>query len=138
MIVTRSELIRVGRTYIGTPFLHQGRVKGEGIDCVGFLICLFKEVGIIQSDWDFTRYNYFNDGEKIHEYILNWGDEISINLIKPGDVVRLKMYENAQHAGLISDYGLIHVLKKTCEHSINDKWQKRICQAYRIRNVIDG
>lgn len=33
-----SDLIAAARTWIGTPYRHQHRVKGHGCDCVGLII----------------------------------------------------------------------------------------------------
>jgi cell wall-associated NlpC family hydrolase len=40
-----SLLIAAARTYIGIPWLHQGRNR-QGVDCVGLLICAMADIGI--------------------------------------------------------------------------------------------
>ena len=33
----RDDIVAAAREYLDTPFVHQGRVKGVGIDCAGDL-----------------------------------------------------------------------------------------------------
>jgi hypothetical protein len=46
--------IRVARTLIGTPYLHQARLLGVGIDCIGVPILVAKELGL--GDFDVADY----------------------------------------------------------------------------------
>lgn len=46
----RAAIIAVSRTWIGTPFVHQGRVKGLGCDCVGIPLCVAEELGANDKD----------------------------------------------------------------------------------------
>jgi hypothetical protein len=48
--VTRADVIAAGREWIGTPFVHQGRVKGVGVDCVGLAIGIAEDLGILTHD----------------------------------------------------------------------------------------
>lgn len=44
----RSDLITVAaRTWIGTPYRHQHRLKGHGCDCVGLIIGVGLETGLL-------------------------------------------------------------------------------------------
>ncbi len=41
----REDFVRVARSYIGTPFHHQGRLPGVGLDCAGVIVCALAECG---------------------------------------------------------------------------------------------
>ncbi len=41
-----SDIIRTARSYIGTPFHHHGRLKNIGVDCLGLLIGVAKELNL--------------------------------------------------------------------------------------------
>lgn len=56
----KEQIIAKAREFIGTPYLHQGRVKGAGIDCCGLVIQVAKELGL--SDYDLTGYSRYADG----------------------------------------------------------------------------
>ena len=47
-MATVDEFIAKLREYIGTPFVHQGRVKGRhgGVDCTGLVVCAAEELDI--------------------------------------------------------------------------------------------
>jgi len=49
-MITRAQVVEVARTWLGTPFHHQGRVKGVGIDCVGLTIGIAQELGIVSDE----------------------------------------------------------------------------------------
>ncbi len=38
MSTSGSDVVRTARTWLGTPYHHQGRLKGVGVDCAGLLI----------------------------------------------------------------------------------------------------
>lgn len=38
------DIIPLARAWIGTPYLHQGRLRGVGCDCAGLLRGLWREV----------------------------------------------------------------------------------------------
>lgn len=59
----RDEVIAEAITWLGTPYHHQGTVKGAGVDCGQLLIEVFHAVGLVDkhdagyypSDWHFHR-----------------------------------------------------------------------------------
>lgn len=44
-------LFEVASNYIDTPFVHQGRVPGSGLDCVGVYVCAAHAVGLKLHDF---------------------------------------------------------------------------------------
>ena len=54
--IGREEIVAEARKWIGTPFRHQGRIRGRGVDCVGLPLCVMRDLGI--ADWteDFRVY----------------------------------------------------------------------------------
>ncbi len=53
--LTRCNAIESARTWVGTPFRHQGRGK-SGIDCVGLVINVGKDIGAVPSEYDNKNY----------------------------------------------------------------------------------
>ena len=45
-MTTRAEIIAKAREYLGTPFFHQGRLKGRRMDCVGIALCVAEDLGM--------------------------------------------------------------------------------------------
>lgn len=40
------EILGAARSMLGTPFHHQGRLPGVGLDCAGLIVCAFRAVGV--------------------------------------------------------------------------------------------
>lgn len=50
-LVPTHEALEVAiRSWVGTPYHHQARLKGVGVDCIGTLICPANEVGFNIED----------------------------------------------------------------------------------------
>ncbi|MBI1756209.1 MAG: C40 family peptidase [Fimbriimonas ginsengisoli] len=45
-----SDVIAIARSFLGTPFVLDGRVKGQGIDCGGLIVGVFREAGLACPD----------------------------------------------------------------------------------------
>ena len=41
---TRDEVVRMGMEWIGTPYMHRAAVKGKGVDCLGLIRGILKEI----------------------------------------------------------------------------------------------
>ena len=39
-------IVTQARTWIGTPFHHQARLKGKGCDCLGLIVGVVDELGL--------------------------------------------------------------------------------------------
>src|SRR5262245_43046163 len=52
---TAEEVVRVAKSYVGVPFLHQGRSR-LGTDCVGLPILVLQELGCLPKDFEITDY----------------------------------------------------------------------------------
>jgi cell wall-associated NlpC family hydrolase len=48
--------------YEGTPFHHQGRAPGIGLDCPAPMICAARHFGIVPPTWDISAYPGDPDG----------------------------------------------------------------------------
>ncbi|MGB0749047.1 MAG: C40 family peptidase [Magnetospiraceae bacterium] len=46
----RQQIVALARDWIGTPFQHQGRLKGVGVDCAGLVIGVTRELGLAPED----------------------------------------------------------------------------------------
>lgn len=46
-MTTRQEIVDEARTWLDTPYRHQGRVKGVGVDCGGYLECIVEHFDLL-------------------------------------------------------------------------------------------
>ena len=44
--IARKRIVEVAKTWLKTPYQHQGRRKGRGIDCIGLVWGIGAELGV--------------------------------------------------------------------------------------------
>jgi hypothetical protein len=52
-----------------TPFHHQARLEGVGVDCVGLVISVAREMGAVPADWDVGGYGRVPDGKRLVHHL---------------------------------------------------------------------
>jgi cell wall-associated NlpC family hydrolase len=149
-----TPLIAKGREFVRTPYLHQGRVKGRGIDCIGLVLMSCQELGMHDVagapiagtghelealDPRYRIYPEFPADEFIHQEFKRRAIEKPIEKLAAGDLVTLRILRLASHCGIVSDLqgrlGLIHCYRtvgKVTEHVLDGKWQKRIAGVFSL------
>jgi len=129
-----TDIITAARGWLGTPFHHQGRLKGVGCDCIGLVLGVSKELGI--SDYDYTAYG------RIPNPII-FGRELRANFDlanrpDPGSVLWFSFNVAPQHVGIVTDTGLIHafaVAGRVVETGLDPQWLARCRGIFRYRGV---
>lgn len=153
MIITSEDIITQARSWLGTRFHHQGRLKkttntAGGVDCIGLVIGVIAELGLYDAEgqkplshYDRTDYSMLPDGKRLKAAIEEHFDSIPITNIAPADMLLFRFQDNPQHVGFVSDYvqgglGLIHCharSKKVVEHGLTDVWRNMTVAAYRFK-----
>lgn len=104
-MVTRSTFVERVRSYIGTPFAHQGRLPGVGLDCPGPLICACRELGLKPPAFDVTGYPRVPDGLSLKAVCEEHMQPVPLADLQPADVVLVAWQHGApQHLGIVADY----------------------------------
>lgn len=151
---TRAQIVQAARGWLGTRFVHQGRLKKTaqhqgGCDCLGLLVGVAKELRAMTiragrptylAECDCADYGRIPDGAQLKEALNDLLETIPLTALAPGDVILLAMDGNPQHLAMISDYpggtlGMIHAFlpaRKVVEHRLDDVWRKRIIASYRL------
>jgi cell wall-associated NlpC family hydrolase len=60
--MTRDQVISEARSWIGTPWRHQGRSRKRGVDCIGLLVVVARSFGLNVED----RTDYARDPTALH------------------------------------------------------------------------
>lgn len=140
-MTTRADIVATARSYIGTPYSHQGRMRGIGLDCGGLILQVGKELQLL--DWN-THPNYGRkpNGNEMaamcgaHLDIRAWDDRSA------GNIGLFAFLGEPQHLGIFTgDGGLIHVYmqaRRCVEHRLDDEWESRLRLVYSYRGVSDG
>lgn len=103
MTVMRSDVVRAARSYIGTPFHHQGRSR-VGMDCAGLVICVARDLGIVPKDFDVPAYPRRADGSTMIALCVENMESIALDDMLPGDVIVVAVRRDPQHMGFVGDY----------------------------------
>jgi cell wall-associated NlpC family hydrolase len=146
--VTREEIIRAARSLLGTPFLHQGKLKETGFDCRGYLIAILHEFGIEPRHQHRDDYPRHPDPKEFRAALESELDLVPVADLKRADVVLLRELnqtdEEATHCGVIDEgpYGrlLLHTTwrhERCVEEPYRDAYQRLTVAAFRFPGVID-
>lgn len=102
---TRTDVVAAARTWLGTPFHHQARLQGVGVDCVGLVICVARTLGLIAPDFDVAAYPRQPDGTSLMHLVNLHMRALPIDEeMQPGDVVVVRFDRDPQHLGILGDY----------------------------------
>lgn len=114
---TRRLILAEARSWLGTPYHHQGFVKGAGVDCAFFLSKVYHAAGLIPDidprpyppDWFFHQ-----DAERYMGWVQRYAHPVSAP--KPGDVALYKFGRCASHGAIVIEWPtIIHaVLNEGC------------------------
>lgn len=133
----RHEILEVARGCLGTPFRHQGRVPGRGLDCVGLLIVIARRLEMPVLDrLDYDRRPAHSQLEK--QLILSGLSPVEGHM-GPGDVALFKIERAPQHVAVLGEKDtMIHAYmqaRRVVEHRLDALWQDRFVRAYRFPGV---
>jgi NlpC/P60 family putative phage cell wall peptidase len=103
-MTTRTDIVAAARTWAETPFHHQARLKGVGCDCIGLVIGVARELGLVMPEFDIAGYPRVPDGTTLMATARLHMAEISREAMQPGDVVVVSFDRDPQHFGILGDY----------------------------------
>jgi cell wall-associated NlpC family hydrolase len=99
-----------------TPYVPHAQLKGLGCDCATFILCVYRQVGLIP---EIDPGNYAIDAHlhtETTEYadtILRFADEITEAEVQPGDLVLWLTAKAYAHGGIAVDFPtVIHSMMK--------------------------
>ena len=152
----KQKFVDEARSWIGTKFHHQGRLKKSarhdgGCDCIGLIVGCMRDLKIpskivvngenkLLCDFDQGGYAKIPDGEMLFKALKNCMDEVDLGSAKIGDIALFKFEHMPQHVAIISDYdeqnlGLIHCYMQSgrvIEHMFDDGWKDRLVNVFRF------
>lgn len=110
-MTSRAAVVEEAESWLGTPYHHQGRVKGAGVDCLQILIAVYGSLGLVGDvdpgnytpDWHFHReVEKYLDGIAAHAVRLPDGAEP-----KPGDLALFQFGRCVSHAAIVVQWPLV-------------------------------
>lgn len=140
--VTQQLIVETTREYIGVPYVHAGRSKVNGIDCVGLLACVAVDLGLNPKDT--TAYGQNDVFDLMIEHIEELAYEIPRDQVQKGDIATFRHRRMWNHCGIVDikdgNMTLIHCymsanIGKTTEQPWDELWEKRLYKFYRYKGL---
>lgn len=144
-VLTRADIVRAARGWIGTPYLHQASREAVGCDCLGLVRGVYRAV-------------HGREPTVVPSYSPDWGEasgretlleaaravlvERDVRLIEAGDVIVFRMRRGAvaKHAAVAtSAQTMVHAQEGigTVEVPISKWWQRRIAAVFSFPGIED-
>jgi cell wall-associated NlpC family hydrolase len=138
---TGEDVVRIARTYKGTPWVQTGRIKGKegGVDCIGLVICVFNELGLnIPSTEQYSMEDEFALLKKrVEERCIL----VENKQLLPGDIMLFRARLMHNHAAIYSgEKTIIHAynseaVRMVVEDPYTASWGVRLFGTYRVREL---
>lgn len=126
-MATRYDVVAEARTWLETPYRHQGRLKGVSVDCAGLIIGVCRAVGLPCEDM--TGYTKRPDGT-LKGFVEKQTEVVAPGAEQPGDLILLHWRNDPVHLAILTGPDvIIHAFainRKVCEHAIDEKWRAQI------------
>lgn len=135
-MITRDDVVAEARSWLGTPFKHQGRLKLIGCDCVGLIYGVAWALG-----WQYDNvgtYNHRPHWATMAKELRARLVPIKIDETLEADILLMAFEREPSHLALITDKGIIHaaaMLRRVVEHRLDAVWRSRIRGAYRFKEL---
>lgn len=136
----RAKVLASARSFIGTPYRHQGSRKGVGCDCLGLVRGVWRELygaepelpGAYTPDWAERGV-----GEPLIEAAERHFEGIAAGDAGPGDLVlfRWRPEAAAKHCGILDEGGrVIHAYEgaSVLSSPLTPAWARRIAARFRF------
>lgn len=144
-MTTRTDIVTEARAWAGTPFHHQARWQGVGVDCAGLCIGVARNLGLVDPAWDVRGYARNPDGRTLMAACLDQLDSVDFVDMQAGDVVMVRFDTHPQHLGILGDYrhgglSIIHAsgnAGKVIETRLMFSAAMQFVAAFKFRGVTD-
>lgn len=144
-MATREQVVSEARRWLGTPFVHQARVRGHGCDCVGLPIGVARSLGLLARSFDVGDYARLPDGRKLLAQCDDVMTRIARKALQPGDVILVRWGRAPQHLGIVAEHhfgglSMIHAHGSegrggVVEQTLDAAMQARVVACYRLPGV---
>jgi NlpC/P60 family putative phage cell wall peptidase len=137
---TADEVVRLARSWIGTPYHHQASVRGIGADCLGLVRGVWRELygADVEAPPPYTRdWAEASGRETMLDAAARHLSPIAPADAQAGDVLifRLRAGAIAKHAAILTGGStMIHAVEGSAaaEVALSPWWRRRIAGAFRF------
>ena len=124
-------MVSKAREFLGVKFHHGGKCIFGGVDCLGFVLCVFNELGATLPT--INRYGRRVDPRKLMAQV---DKHLSTVTGEPqiGDILIFMFNGVASHFAILTPVGLIHSYEKAgkvVEHRYANGWKNKLVKVVR-------
>lgn len=144
-MITRQQIVDEARTWIGTKWMHQQRLKGVATDCIGLIGGVALELGIEGArEWaddpDLHTYGQTPDPHLLLQGADRFLDQITLQEVGLGDVLVMAFKRLPQHFAIVSQVSpmyLVHAYQSVGRVVENGAKiaRARVLRAYKYRGI---
>lgn len=139
-MMTRDELVMTARSFIGTPFRHQGRLPGTALDCAGVVVCAAQACGHPMRDQ--TGYADMPHSGRFVAAVEEHCERIAPADARAGDLMIFAFARDPQHVAIVTQTDptqIVHAWSngpgRVVENGLDDYWRRRLRGCYRLRGI---
>lgn len=131
----RASIVFEARTWIDTPFHHQGRVKGAGVDCAGVPIGVAQACGLSWTDR--AGYSRVPRGGVFETAVRSTLIRIALAEVLPADLMIFAWRSEPQHIAIVSQIDPLRIIHawqdagRCVENDLDTTWRGRLRGCYR-------
>lgn len=132
------EIIAEARRWLGTPYQHQARLRGVGVDCGGLMIGVLRDLGIAEISVD--GYGPIPHAGMLRATVERYSTRIEAP--EPGCILLMGWlvgHEGEQHLAILTDEEtIVHAYQHAgacVEHRYSAAWRNRTRGYYRMPGV---
>lgn len=103
-MTTHADVVAEARTWIDTPVHHQARIKHVGVDCIGLVIGVARELGLVEPTFDIGAYPRDPDSVSLLAKAREHMTEIPYDEAVSGDVLVITFNRDPQHFCILAEY----------------------------------
>lgn len=141
--ITRDEIVKIARSWLGTPYMHQASKIGVGCDCLGLIRGVWRtlygdepeQMPSYTADWAEAK-----GEETLRDAAARWLTEVSLPAAQAGDVIlfRWRAQLPAKHIAIqTSKTTFLHACEglPVCQATLTSWWRRRLVYVYRFPGV---
>lgn len=144
-----DSIVTEAREWLGVAYQHQACRKGVACDCIGLIVGVLQEVGVVAADWwkgegaQFAGYGRTTGAAVMRTAMATYLREVPVAEAQPGDVAYMSFGAGLHHAGILVPYrhgglALVHALStagRVTEHRLDATWRGHIKAAFAVPEV---
>jgi cell wall-associated NlpC family hydrolase len=130
-----ATLIAEARTWVGVPFLHQGRSR-DGVDCIGLIVETCRACGVLPIDFSTGVYGRVPAHDMLRTRIAAHCERLPSARV--GSLVVIRWAREASHVALCLGETLVHAYERVgrvVEHGYRGRWVRMTDSAWALPGI---